>query len=244
MIYRFKILLHVLVYAALLESAIYYEGFTWYALSLLLLNVLWSKNILCKAFFRFAPSLLFVFFSSVLLFFIDSVEQQHIFIGIGSGIYYLFLLGNWRLREYDKDVTARGMIAIATISTLFIFFAVSNGININYSVPFWIYIPVHMVAVAYLSYFYFSLLPDGRKRYAPLYAIVLGVFITELVWLTTFWPFSYLTTGVIILIFYYVLWDTAQSHITKLLTKKRVMANVVLLVFLTVLVLTTSRWTL
>jgi hypothetical protein len=244
MIYRFKILLHVLVYAALLESAIYYEGFTWYALGLLLLNILWSKNLLRRTPLNFVPHIFFALFSSALLFFIDSVEQQHVFIVIGSGIYYLMLLGNWRLREYEKDVTARGMIAVTVISTLFIFFAVSNGVHINYSVPFWIFIPLHLVVVAYLSYYYFSLLQESRKSYAPLYAIVLGIFISELVWLTTFWPFSYLTTGVIILIFYYVLWDTAQSHITKLLTKRRVVANMMLLVFLTALVLTTSRWTL
>jgi len=62
----------------------------------------------------------------------------------------------------------------------------------------------------------------------------------ELIWTMNFWPFGYLTTGVIALILYYILWDLTQSFFLKLLSKKRVVANMIFFSALIVIILLSS----
>jgi len=64
----------------------------------------------------------------------------------------------------------------------------------------------------------------------------------EIVWILNFWPFGYLTTGVISLIFYYVFWDLIQCHFFNMLSKKRVLGHMLIFGFLVAMVLSSTRW--
>lgn len=84
------------------------------------------------------------FFHSIgslsLLYLIDSQSERHVFIVLASLIYYLALLGAYRLKLYDCDQTAQGMVNIATVSTIFFWYVANYGWYLNYAIDPWILI--------------------------------------------------------------------------------------------------------
>lgn len=242
MLFSPKVILHALLYGILMAVMIAEPGYDLYIIGLLLLNVYWSRRLLRGGFLCTLPSSLFVIITAGLLYYIDSNIQRYVFISLAVFVYFVFLLGNWRLRQQQTDETARSAVAMCLISLFFIFFATGNATHINFAIPLWVYLPLFFLVGVYLSFFYFSLIPGNNNRYALLYAFFLGVFSMEVAWLATYWPFSYLTSGIVILIFYYIIWDMAQSHLLGQLTRRRVLTNMTLMLFLVGLVLSTSRW--
>jgi hypothetical protein len=98
-----------------------------------------------------------------------------------------------------------------------------------------------LFATTLVSFQYFWLLKkDVRMVWS--YSLVLGLIMTEIAWVVNFWPFGYLTTGVITLIFYYVFWDLVHNSFVGSLTKKRVAVNLIFFGLLTTLVLMSAHW--
>jgi hypothetical protein len=98
-----------------------------------------------------------------------------------------------------------------------------------------------MLVTILLSFQYFWLINDNKKNVLN-YSLILGLIMAEIVWVLNFWPFGYLTTGVITLIFYYVFWDLATCHFLDELSQKRVIANMIFFGLLITLVLSSARW--
>lgn len=176
-----------------------------------------------------------------LLYFVQSQSQKQILILIGSAVYYSLHIALYRLRSYDRDKTARAIVAAGSVSTVFLFYATSYGIYLNFAISLWIPMSVFMLVTVLISLQYFWLINDNKKNVLN-YSLVLGFLMAEIVWILNFWPFGYLTTGVISLIFYYVFWDIVQRHFLNELSKKRIVLNMVLFGFLVSLVLSSTRW--
>lgn len=190
-------------------------------------------------------SILPVFFtlsSVALLYLITLGFEQQIFIFISSAMYYLALFSAYRLGLYEKDQTARGMNMAATAATIFFTYAGAYGIYLNFLVPPYFLMLIYLLVTLFVSYQYFSIIRIGSNKAVWLYSFLLALIMAEIIWTMNFWPFGYLTTGVSALILYYVLWDLAQSHFLNLLSKKRVVANMVFFSSLIVLVLLSSKW--
>ena len=98
-----------------------------------------------------------------------------------------------------------------------------------------------LLATTLISYQYFQLIGNDTKK-SWVYGLVMGLAIMEISWVLNFWPFGYLTTGVVMLIFFYLLWDLAHSHLLDMLSKRRVAANVVFFGILATIVLVSSKW--
>jgi len=184
---------------------------------------------------------LLAFSSWGLLSLIDTSKEKGIFAFLASTVYYACMLGIHRLKLYEKDQIARGLIASSAVATLFLFYSVSYGVYMNFAIPLSILMILFFVMTTLVSYQYFQLIQNDN-RIVWIYSAVIGIAITEISWIVNFWPFGYLTTGVIMLIFYYVLWDLVQSHFLEDLSKKKVVVNMALFGFLIVMVLTSSRW--
>lgn len=214
-------------------------------LAVVFLSIILSRKVFYRKWFMML--LLPMVFSLVLLallFFIDQDVQRQLFVLIGTILFYLIQLGSARISVSQSDETGRGMIAASTIGTLFIFFAFTNGLYVNYSVELWYMVAVYGIVTFFLSWqFFLILVPKDMKR-SFFYSAILAFFSAELFGIASFWPFGYLTTGVVLLIFYYVLWDLFQAHYLDLLTKRRVLADFSILILLSAVVLTTTRWTL
>lgn len=176
-----------------------------------------------------------------LLYFVQSRNQQYVLILLASIAYYLVHISLYRLNVYYKDETARGIIAAGSISTFFLFYAMAYGIYLNFNIPLWILILVLTFVTMLISFQYLWLINENKKNVLN-YSLVLGLIMAEIVWVLNFWPFGYLTTGVITLIFYYVFWDLVRSHFLDELSKKRVVANMIFFGFLVALVLSSTRW--
>jgi len=185
--------------------------------------------------------IVFVLSSSTLLFLIDSPFQQQIFILLISALYYFIHLSIYRLRFCLHDQTARGIVSAGAIGALFLFYAASYGIYINFAIDLWI-LMIFFLLVTISTTFQYLILTDRGKNEVLRYSIVLGLIMSEIAWVVNFWPFGYLTTGVITLIFYYVFWDITQAHFLSMLSKKRVVSVLLLVVVLVGMVLLTSKW--
>lgn len=195
-------------------------------------------------------SVLPVFFtlsSAALLYLVTIRFEQQIFILLASSMYYLSLMGAYRLTRYGGDLTARGMIMAATASTIFFTYAGAYGLYLNFLVPLYILMLAYLLVTLLVSYQYFSIIhpPTDEKKSNKIvwvYSFILALAMAEIAWTVNFWPFGYLTTGIVALILYYVLWDLIQSHFLNLLSKQRVVANLIFLSVLIFIVLATSKW--
>jgi hypothetical protein len=184
----------------------------------------------------------FTISSIALLYLITLPYEQQVFIVLATSMYYLSLFGAYRLGKYSGDQTARGMIMAATVATIFFFFTSSYGIYLNFLVPLYYLMLVYLVATLLVSYQYFALIHDKDLKKVWTYSFLIALTMVELIWTMNFWPFGYLTTGVIALILYYVLWDITQSHFLNCLNRKRVVANAVLFTFLICFILLSAKW--
>ena len=191
--------------------------------------------------FSILPTTLTIF-TVLQLYLIALVYEQQVFILLASGMYYLSLLSAYRLREYGQDQTARGMNMAAATAAIFFAYSSTYGWYLNFLVPLYWLMLAYLAATLFVSYQYFVIIKPGDKRNVWLYCFVLSLIMAEIIWTMNFWPFGYLTTGVIALILYYILWDLIQSHFLNLLSKRRVIANMVFFSTMIVLVLMTAKW--
>jgi len=241
MFFHFKIILYALLFTLGLEIFVFEQGYGMLIASVILLVAIWGSRKIGKRWLFTITPFFFVFSSTLLLYLIDSLIEKHIFIFLSTILYYLVLLGIYRLNAYEKDQTARGMVAASGTAALFFFYTSIYGVYLNFPIPLWVLMALFFFATVPISFQYFSLIKENRRT-VFLYSMILGLSMAEIAWIVNFWPFGYLTTGVISLIFYYILWDLTQNHFLNLLSKRRVVANVVFFTFLAALILTSSRW--
>ena len=186
-------------------------------------------------------AVIFSFSSIVLYYLIDNLAEKQIFFILSSLIFYFHVLGHYRLSKYEKDATARGVIAATLMASVFIFLTSFYGLYLNFTVPQWLFMLAVFAIVSLASFSYFRLIIENKKT-NWLYSLCIGTAMAQIAWAAVFWPFGYLTTGVVALMLYYVFWDMTQSNFLNLLSKKRIVANVALFSVLIALVLASSRW--
>ncbi len=207
---------------------------------LLLVSFFAGWNVGKKILYAFLPCAL-AMSSLGLLYFIDNTREQQIFGVIVSMLYYTALLGIKRIRKNPLDMTARSLFSAALISTIFIFYAVAYGTYINFNIPLWLFILVHFVFVTMITLVSLRAYSSDMRR-VFLYALTIGFAMMQLVWMANFWPFSYLTTATVSLMFYYVLWDLVQMVFLGTLSKRRIVVIIIYCTVLTLSLLLTAQW--
>jgi hypothetical protein len=230
-----------LVFALGLELvALQQESFFYILFFLILLSFWANQKIYHKISFSVIP-VVFSVSSMLMLYLIDQGNEKQVFIVLSSFMYYLTFLSACRVRRYKLDQTARGLMAASLMTTVFFFYTSVYGVYLNFAISLWFLMVVFLLVTFFMSYQYLELI-NSEKMSAWKYSVILGLIMSEISWVVNFWPFGYLTTGVILLIFYYIIWDIIQSHFLKLLSKKRVVANMILFSFLIGIILLSSRW--
>jgi len=241
MFFHLKSLLCAIIFLAIFQVAFFNENFIWQTGISLVFFSLWSaKRIGRKYSFSIIP-IVFSVSSVILLYLIDFPADQQAFIILTSMFFYFILLGIFRLKNYSEDQTARGIASGGLLATVFFFYAGFYGLYINFSIPLWVLMFIFLAITFILSYHYLGAISSDKKRVLS-FSIILGFAMAEISWVINFWPFGYLTTGVIALIFYYMFWDLAQSYFTKKLSKRKIAVNLIFFSLLICLVLLTSRW--
>jgi hypothetical protein len=241
MFFHFRALAHSILFWLILEMIAYDDQKIFWLALILVGATLWGIRKILKRFIFSVIPVVFALSAIAMLYLIDSMTERHIFIFLGSCLYYLAFLGIFRLKVAPKDQTARGMIATSVFAALFFFYAAVYGIYLNFSIALWILMLIFLCITWMVSYEYFSIINEDKKTVQS-YSLILGMLMAEIAWMINFWPFGYLTTGVIALIFYYIFWDLTQNHFLHNLSQKRLMANLIFFSVLIGLILATSRW--
>lgn len=242
MFLKLRLLVPSMIFLMGLEFITLKHEYVW-AILLLLIFFAFQEGVRLgkKARYSILP-ILFVISSAALLYLVGIFYEQQVFIILTTLMYYLMLLGTYRLERYEGDETARGMNMAAASTAIFFTYAGVYGLYLNFSVPLYILMFSYFLVTMLVTYQHFSIIKSDDKRLVFVYSFLLGLLMAEIAWTINFWPFGYLTTGVIALILYYMLWDTIQSYFLNLLSRKRVVANAVFFSFLILLVLLTSKW--
>lgn len=241
MFLKLQPLLYSLLFLAGLELIVFFHSHVISIIFFLLLMAMFQGwKIGHKWKFSVLP-ISFVLSSVALLYLVTIRYEQQAFIILASGMYYLSLLGAYRLSLYENDQTARGMNMAATVSTIFFTYASAYGLYLNFLVPLYYLMLVYLLITLFVSYQYFSIIYPHKKMVWA-YSFLIALAMAEIIWTINFWPFGYLTSGVVALILYFVLWDIIQSHFLNILTKKRVVSNLIFFSILTSLVLLSSKW--
>jgi hypothetical protein len=176
-----------------------------------------------------------------LLYFIDDLIERQIFGFLVAILFYTALLGIKRICKNPLDMTARSLFSATLMATVFLFYAVTYGFYINFTVPLWLFILGHFVFITFITFISLrSYLSDYRR--ILLYSVAIGFAMIQLAWMANFWPFGYLTMAAISLMFYYILWDLVQMVFLGTLSKKRVIITIIYCVVLTMTVLLTTQW--
>ncbi len=211
------------------------------AIFLFFISVLGGKNLGKRWIFSVLP-LFFTVSSLALLYLITGNIEKHIFIFLVFILYYLNLLGIYRLRRYNKDQTARAMVMAASAAAIFFTFASMYGFYLNFFVPLVYLMLVYLLSTLFISFQYFFIILDGDKMRAWIYSLILALAMAEISWTINFWPFGYLTAGASALVFYYVLWEIARSHLLDKISRKKIVFNLAFFSVIIILILATSRW--
>ena len=241
MFFHLKSLFYAILFLGILQVIFWNENLIWQAGIFLLFFSIWSaKRVGGKYSFSTIP-IVFSTSSIILLYLIDFSADQQAFIILASMIFYFILLGIFRLKSYSEDQTAKGIASGGLLATIFLFYSGFYGLYINFSIPLWLLMLVFLAITFILSYHYLGAISSDKKKILS-FSVILGFAMAEISWVISFWPFGYLTTGVIALIFYYMFWDLAQSYFTQKLSKKKITFNLIFFSLLIGLILLTSRW--
>jgi hypothetical protein len=241
MFIKIRPLLCSLFFLLSLEVIIFFPSWVFWIMGIILVFSAWMGKTMGKRWiFSITPS--FFALSCIGLFYlISSNLEEQVFVILSSSIYYLGLYGTNRLGLYEKDQTALAMLIVTLTATIFFSFASFYGIYLNFLVPTYILMLAYFLVTFLISLAYFFLIQDNKKT-VLIYSLILALIMSELIWTMNFWPFGYLTTGIIALILYYILWDLIRSHFLNILSKKRVVINLFFFFLLIVSILITSKW--
>lgn len=208
---------------------------------LIILSIVAARQLSNRLVAAYLPSVV-AFSTPLLLSLIDSGIQQEIFIWGASVLYYFALLSIYRLNSAPEDQTARAMQNMVALGSLLFGYAGSYGLYLNFEIPLWLLMLVFFFATFLVSFQTLLSVVSGRRRMALLASLVLGIVFAELVWLLHFWPFGYLTTGMVTLLLFYWLWRVAFDVLRKQFSQKQFLVESLLLLALLVLLLATSPW--
>ena len=243
MIWEFSIFLLTFFYFGVLWRAFSHPAnFLWEGIFFLFILLVSAKWISQKFFHFVTPAFLFI--GSVLLLpLIDSPAEAKAFLVLSSGVFYLAMLGAYRLGKYKKDLTAKAMLNLASFSALFCYFSSVYGWYLNIAMPIWLVMVLFAFVsfpISYILVFFNELKMSPNQKI--LYSVFLSYLIVVVVWVQNFWPFGYLTTGVIALIIFYSGWDIIRNYFLNKMTIKRLTFNLLFLLGTASLVLISAKW--
>lgn len=260
MLFRFFIFFLSLIFLGALEVSVFFEGLFFQVLFFLVffsVLIIWPVT---KR-FRFLALPFFLSIGSLnLLFLIDNSIEKHIFAVISSIVYYFSILGVYRLKKYKCDQTAQGIVNFVTLASAFFWFVSNYGWYLNFEIGIWALVLTFVGSTFLINWSSlaiceesFTIITKSKGFHGDLIDgsqvvfflnMILSIIMGQVIWGLSFWPFGYLTTGLVALIIYFLFWDIFRLFILKRLTKRLVLSDVFLTCFLISVLLFTARWNL
>lgn len=247
MIFHFSVFFWSVVFGLGLELVLYtpiFVSWSWYFFAifpLILASLVASHRLTGRFADAFIPILLSLA-SPTLLSLIDHPGQQQLFVFLSVVMYYFALLGNYRLRHAPTDKTGEAFLNTAALAAMFFFYAGLYGFYLNFSFPLWGLIIISFLGTALTSYETFLSVDRRERRRVILYSALLGLIMGEMMWVMSLWPFGYLTTGALGMIFYFILWDISFDAFRQSLSLRKAGTRILFFFGLTILLLVSSPW--
>ncbi len=262
MFFKLQPIVYSLIFVIALEILVMKDTFVvWIVIFLISFSFIIIWPIARKL--RFLAIPLFLSLGSVsLLYLIDHKLEKQVFIILSFLVYYLAVLGVYRLKMYYYDTTAQGMVNLATLATAFFWFSSNIGWFLNFQIQNWILVLTFLGSTFLISLPSLSIAAirkteneKGERRNEKnglvihqgtvlFLGLMLSIIMSQWAWGITFWPFGYLTTGVSTLIIFYVFWDTIRSYLKQEFSVNRILANTFLSLLLLAGILMTTEWNL
>lgn len=241
MFLRFNILFLSLLFAANLYAAANFESYsTWIGIVFSLVLVISARLIVGRWKYSVLPAIL-VPGSVLLLFLIDIYSYKRFFAFLASAVFYFVVLAGWRLKQYEKDETAKAMYNLAAIATLFCWYAAAYGWYLNVALSIWVLMTIFASVTFLVTLVLFSINQISFQKNI-LYSIFLTILITQVAWVQNFWPFGYLTTAVIALIIYCVGWEIILDHYFQKTSLRAILFEILFLVGSIAIILLSTKW--
>jgi hypothetical protein len=200
-------------------------------------------RLIAKNFLFFILLVLLMLGALLLLPLIDSQAQAKAFVVLISGVFYLETLAGYRLRKYDKDQTAKAMVNLAALAALFCLYVSVYGWYLNIEISVWYIMAIFALVTFLISYISIVINKLEINRYQNvLYSVFLAYLVAGAIWIQNFWPFGYLTTGVITLIIYYAGWDIIRNYFIGKLTARKIVFSLIFLCGTTSVLLLSTKW--
>lgn len=258
MFLKYQPIFYSFIFLVLLETMFFREDWFWWILfSMIFLSFFMIWPFIRKIYFLAIP-LLISANSVVFLFLVDSNIEKQIFIGLTVGIYYLTLLGIYRLKFYCKDETARAMLDLGILTAAFFSFVCGFALFLNYQIEVWMLLVAFCAVVFSVSFpsFYICAISKCKERKVAhlgrifeisninvtFLSLILAVVMAQIVWGISFWPFSYLTIGIILLIIFFVMWNMTKSFFLGYFSLRSVLITGVGAGLLITVILVTAQW--
>lgn len=247
MIFHFTVLLFSVIFFGMLTFLVrepIVPSWTWYSLSLLvfvMLSLTSSRKLTGKWYPAFLPSV--VSFGTLLLIsLIDIHFEQQVFVWVTTLLFYMSLLGIYRLKLIPTDQTARALLTSAALASLFFTYAAAYGLYLNFDIPLALLMLVIFLVSSVVAFQTLYWAGQDNSRVVLLSSLALGMVMGELIWGVHFWPFGYLTVGSTMLTLFFLMWRLMFDLLRESFAWKRFYVETIILVLLLVLLLVTSPW--
>jgi hypothetical protein len=269
---KFQIILLSIFFGGALSFFVWKEDYYFYVLGFLVLFNLLLIWPLAKR-IRFLAVPFFLSIGSLnLLYLIDGIYERTFFIISAVIIYAIALWGANRLKKYDCDQTAQGMVNLATIITIFFWLVSNYGWYLNFEISSWMLVVTTIAStfliilpsltISFVACYKIHYRQDKKRkkikgkenfvlafkqqmkiqRTALFFSFIIAFIIGEIIWSLSFWPFGYLITGMTAVIIFFLFWSIVRKFIKKELTKRFILANMLIMIIVIIVMIATSPW--
>lgn len=244
MFFHLKPILLSLVVLAGYELMIYRFEWRFWILGILLAIIIAGTRIATNAWHNSLLPILFFAGSAVLSFFISEGIFLQVYIGISSLIYYLIILGIYRINANAQDETAQKINFITSFTVVFIWAASLFAIYLNRNIDFWI-ISLALYAIVVVATHQLLKTANFKKGKADrywLYSFTIAYCLAIMSWGVLFLPFGYLTLSVLLLVVYFMLVNYLARSLKGTFSKMAFAIDLFIFLISASVVLFSTRW--
>lgn len=188
--------------------------------------------------------LLFAASGFLLIIFLEGAILSHLMI-IFVAIFYGVLLENiFHYLHHPinyQPYSLENIFNYISLITGFFIYTAFFGLVIFLNFPFWILLILGFL-VTFVLIYQIIWINKVAVRAKMIYLFVLSFILTEAFWVIHFLPTSYLVSGLILSLFFYLIVNLARIHLKAGLTKEVVRRYLLIAIIVLLLTLTTARW--
>jgi len=164
----------------------------------------------------------------------DARVEQFISFALAFCFYLLF-----------KPEVKRSYLIIISFLELLLIFSTLFAYNSLYGVSLWVALLITFLAS--FTIFFSSIssvlsLDLSLKVRLFYFSLIVAIVISELYWLMTKFPFNFITSGFVVFLVYYAIWDISIRYFASSLTKRSVYAILLFLLFILLIIFVTARF--